>query len=96
MEQVLRAQHAGVGGEVVAPPVARRDRGEGAGHAAHDLGGHLVEQLLLVADVPVEGGGADVEPGGERADGEGVHALVVEEFERRRDDPLPSDALGHG
>ncbi|WP_307061655.1 hypothetical protein [Streptomyces sp. B3I8] len=55
VEQVLRAQHAGVGGEVLVPLVARRDRGEGAGHAAHDLGGPLVEQLLLVAHVP--GGG---------------------------------------
>jgi hypothetical protein len=95
VEQVLRAQDAGVGVEVVPPACAGRERRQGVGDAAHDDGAHLVEQFLLVADVPVQSGGLHVEPGGERTDGDALHALLVEQLECRRHDPLPRDALRH-
>ncbi len=46
------------------------------------------EQLALVRDVPVDRAGSGRQPRGERAEGQPVLALVVEQLDRRVDDPL--------
>jgi len=43
--------------------------------------GHLVEQVLLVLEVPVDGGRLDVERGCEPTEGEAIEAHFVEQFE---------------
>ena len=54
---------------------------------AHDL----AAQLVLVGEVPVEGGRLDAELPGQAAEGEGRRALGVHERDRLLDDLFPGE-----
>jgi hypothetical protein len=62
-----------------------------------DLGQHVVEdqvvQLLLVADVMVEGAGNDLEAGGQAAHGEGLDAVVGDDREGLGDHPFAGELV---
>jgi hypothetical protein len=51
---------------------------------------------LVTTDMPVKRGGIDIEPAGQRANGEAGKALVVDQGDRRLDHTLPGQADGCG
>lgn len=92
--QVLGADRVSVRGQIFAP--ARTGSRQHIQDPAQDRGAHLVEQLLLVTQMPVQGRCADVEPLRERADGDTLDALLVEQFQCGGHDLLARDPLRHG
>ena len=92
MAQVLGAKHAGVRGQIFTP--ARAGSRQHFQDPAQDLGAHLVEQLLLIAQMPVQRRGTDVEPFRERAHCDPFDALVVEQLQCGLHDLLPVIPFG--
>ncbi len=71
------AQGAAGGGDRLLPVPREGDR-PGV-HPAEHLGGHLVQQRLLVGEVPVQRGRLDVQLGGDPAQGEALQPGLVEQ-----------------
>src|SRR5436305_14635019 len=86
-ERVAGAAHGRA--QPVLPPARARRRGADVGHRRVDRG---VEQLVLAAEVAVEGHRPDVERGREPAHAQPLEAVRVEEGERGLRQLFPREA----